>query len=63
MDRLIFYPERCGVDRIELRDPAETLSIRGGGPWERSFLEFLGTLLHRALGMTVRDGGRAEQFL
>jgi hypothetical protein len=29
MDRLRIYPGRRGVDRIELRDPAETLSIRG----------------------------------
>lgn len=36
MDRLRFYSGWLGVDRIELRDPAETLSVRGG-PWARRF--------------------------
>ena len=56
MGRLRVYSGRRGVDRIELREPAETHCVRQGRG-RGDVLGSLGTLLHLALGGSLMVSG------
>jgi hypothetical protein len=56
MGRLRVYSGRRGVDRIELREPAETHSIRRGFG-RGDVLGSLGTWRHLALGGSLMVSG------
>ena len=60
MDRLGFYSGWRGIDRVELREPAETLPF-AGDLGRGDVRESLGTLLHPALGgLLMIEGDRAK---